>query len=154
VVPSSAIPGGINLQNAADLLERGHYVDPTTLPLTRVQPVTIMRGNVGKHHEVQFEIYDNPLTFSRSKWQRVVGLFVTGTTYQLKDWPSSNDITKLFLKYRGFYIKYSDSPIEDNVKKWNVKSLNVHRTRRYLDNAVQNEFWKDLDEFMNKPRYR
>ena len=118
------------------------------------QPIAIKRYIKSKQSEVSFEIYENPLTFSKSKWRRVVALFVTGTVHHLKDWPDNRDIIKLFLKYRGYYMKYSDSPAAENVKNWNVKTFNVHRTRRHEDKVIINDFWRDLESFLNKPRHR
>lgn len=51
-------------------------------------------------------------------------------------------------------MKYSDSPAAENVKNWNVKTFNVHRTRRHEDKVIINDFWKDLESFLNKPRHR
>ena len=59
-------------------------------------------------------------------------------------------------------MKYHDMLIPDNVKKWNVKLLEVrsqvslifkiHRSRRHLDTTVRNQFWEDLESFILQPK--
>jgi hypothetical protein len=45
-------------------------------------------------------------------------------------------------------------PTIENVKKWNVKILEINRTKRHFDVSVQNEFWNLIENFLVQPRYR
>ena len=45
-------------------------------------------------------------------------------------------------------------PINENTKKWNVKILEISRSKRYYDVSIQNEFWNLLTDFLNQPRKR
>jgi hypothetical protein len=60
----------------------------------------------------------------------------------------------LFQTFRGFYINYGDSPIEENVKKWNVRTLQISRNKRHLDKTVQHEFWDELEKFLFSVRFK
>jgi hypothetical protein len=45
-------------------------------------------------------------------------------------------------------MKYNDVPVEENVRRWNVKILEVHRHKRHLDKTVQKEFWAEVEKFL------
>ena len=103
---------------------------------------------------MNFEIHCNVRNFSKNDWKRVVAVFVQGNEWEFNDWPKGETITSIFLKVRGFHLKYSDLPLNDNIKKWNVKVLEINRTKRHSVVSVQNLFWTTLEEFLVKPRYR
>jgi RNA polymerase II assessory factor len=67
---------------------------------------------------------------------RVVAIFVTGFTHQFQGWPDGDRVPVLLSKSnniitttkdleRAFYMKYHDMPTHENIKKWNVKALEV-----------------------------
>lgn len=62
-------------------------------------------------------------TFQKNDWKRIVAVFVMGPEWQFKDWPKSEEKVDIFLKVRGYYLGFSDIPIPETVKKWNVKTL-------------------------------
>lgn len=107
-----------------------------------------------KNQVINFEIRDNVRKFSKSDWKRVVAVFVQGNDWEFNDWPKSESRITIFLKVKGYHLKYSDSPLNDNIKQWNVKVLEINRNKRHLDGAVQNDFWNDLESFLQLPRYR
>ena len=107
-----------------------------------------------KGKELNFEIHSNVRTFSKSDWKRVVAVFVQGYDWEFTDWPKNESITSILQKIKGFNLKYSDLPANENVKKWNVKKLEINRFKRHFDVSVQNEFWRTLEEFLLQPRYR
>ncbi len=55
---------------------------------------------------------------------------------------------------KGFHVKYSDTLLNENIKKWNVKVLEISRNKRHFDVSVQNDFWNQLEQFLLQPRYR
>ena len=55
---------------------------------------------------------------------------------------------------RAFYLKYQDQQAHPNIASWNVKTLQVNRMRRYLDQGVQTEFWTELERFISGPRVK
>lgn len=46
---------------------------------------------------------------------------------------------------KGFHLKWSEMPLDNNVKNWAVTVLSLNRNRRHLDRAVLQEFWEQLD---------
>lgn len=113
---------------------------------------TFKKEVLGK--EIIFEIHDSVNKFTKSDWKKVVAVFVTGNNYEFKDWPKSESTVSIFLKVKGFYLKYSDYSYPQNVLKWNVKKLEIHRSKRHLDVSIQNDFWNTLEQFLMMPRYR
>jgi parafibromin len=107
-----------------------------------------------KGKEVNIEIYNTVRNFEKSDWKRVIAVFVQGVEWEFKDWPKSETIISILLKIKGFYLKYHDSPLNENCRKWNVKILEIHRNKRHFDGSVNNEFWSAMEEFLNLPRYR
>lgn len=150
LVPSNLIPGNLCLYNALQFLEKGTYLEEIQ-DHKITQPVELTRKIRDKY--VTFEIYDQTLTFNKNHWRRVAAVFVQGPRYQFKDWPQGNDLVQLFLSVKGFYMKYHDIPVDENVKKWNVKQLLINRNKRHMDRTIQNEFWADFEKFLFSPRH-
>ena len=153
IVPSSAVQGGICLLNALEFFDKGNFVDSTQLEgMHLTGPLLFTRKLKGKL--ITFEVFDQILSFSKSHWRRTVAVFVQGPRYQFKDWPLAKDLITLFHSFRGFYINYQDSPIDENVKKWNVKILQLSRNKRHLDKTIQHDFWSELEKFMFSVRFK
>jgi len=85
-------------------------------------------------------------------WNRVVGVFVLGPTWQFKGWPWFNNGSpvEIFSKIQAFHIKYSDQMLDKNVSKWNVHVMQINPHKRHMDQAVFYKFWQLLDQFMHK----
>ncbi len=84
----------------------------------------------------------------------MVAVFVQGNDWEFTDWPKNENVTSILLKVKGFHIKYSDTLLNENIKNWNVKILEINRNKRHFDGSVQNEFWTTLEQFLLQPRYR
>jgi len=151
VVPNKYIPGNLCIENAKDFFVDSKYVaieqDKAYTPLT-----TFKKNIKGK--EVFFEIYNNVRNFEKTDWKRVVAVFVQGVEWEFNDWPKSETIISILLKIKGFHLKYNDAQLNENLKKWNIKILEIHRNKRHFDGSVNNEFWTLMEEFLNLPRYR
>jgi hypothetical protein len=147
IVPGIAVSGNLSLQNAVDFLARGVYTEPVGLPPDNLQqPLQVTRRIRG--NKVTFDIYDNTLSFSKKHWKCLVAIFVQNPRYQFKDWPQSLDIVKWFTLCRGFYLKFSDVPLDESVSRLNVKVLNVQRHKRHSDKELQNEIWREIERFL------
>lgn len=147
LVPGISLAGNISIHNARSFLEHGEYVDVTqNRELAPPQPLLITKKL--RKRQITFEVYDQTLSFTKRHWRCVVAVFVQGPSYQFKDWPLAKDLVSLFSNVRGFYMKYNDVPVEENVKRWNVKILEVHRHKRHLDKTVQKEFWAEVEKFL------
>ena len=99
-----------------------------------------------------FEICSNVRKFNRNDWKRVVAVFVQGDDFEFKDWPKSESISTILQKVKGYYLKYEDNPLNNNIKKWNVEILEISRNKRHFDSSLQNKFWSSLSEFLSSPR--
>ena len=82
-------------------------------------------------------------------WSRVVAVFTAGQTWQFRAWKWDKPID-LFQNVLGFCLKFQDEPPLGQVSSWNVEIMNIHRSRRYLDQTVVYNFWQKLDAFVAK----
>ena len=78
-----------------------------------------------KGKEITFELINNVRKLEKNDWKKVVAVFVKGDDWEFNDWPKNETIINIFLKVKGFHVKYNDLPKTENVKKWNVKILEV-----------------------------
>ena len=79
-----------------------------------------------------FEICDNVRSFTKNDWKSVVSVFVQGDDWEFKDWPKGENVTTILQKVKGFHLKYQDLPTNPNVKKWNVKILEISRNKTII----------------------
>lgn len=83
-------------------------------------------------------------------------LLAQGSAWQFKEWDkrfkgaASGNLVGLFNEVRGFFVRYSDEKVPDQVKSWNVKVLTLEREIRHKDEAVVREFWDSLDQILRK----
>ena len=158
IVPALSMKGNLCLANAQDFLLKGVYKDGEEAeqnlpPDEKLREWIEFEYNLfGKR--IKFEVYDSVTGFNKNHWKRVVALFCQGQEWQFKDWPSKESIVDIFLKVRGYFLTFSDVVVPPNVKKWNVKILQVSRSLRHQDQSVQKEFWDDLKEFLMRERYK
>jgi len=148
-VPTS---GGLSLENAREFLEKGVYRDPiTNKKETSVkEKITFSKEIAGK--KVSFDLMsDTGYIKAENLWPRVIAVFITGYAHQFQGWPDGDKASILFSKKRAYHMKYHDVPLHDNIKKWNVKLLEVNKNKRYLDATTKNAFWEDLEAFLLQP---
>ena len=107
-----------------------------------------------KNTNINFEIVCSVRHFSKNDWKRVVAVFVQGNDWEFTDWPKNENVTSILLKVKGFHIKYSDTLLNENIKNWNVKVLEINRNKRNFDRSVQNDFWNIMEQFLLQPRFR
>lgn len=128
------------------------YTIPNLVDHSEDGPVLFKKSVCGK--ELNFEVYDSVRGFSKADWKRVVAVFVSGNDWEFRDWPKEETTISIFLKIKGFYLKYTETSPPKNVMKWNIRILDIHRNRRHLDVSIQNDFWTLLEDFLLQPRYR
>jgi hypothetical protein len=65
---------------------------------------------------------------------------VTGAKWQFKDWPfkgaADGDLVDTFAHVKGFHLKYSDTPLQPQIKDWPVSIINIPRISRHNDACV------------------
>lgn len=159
VVPSAFIEGNICFENAKEFLFNSNYINLKTCSEEErnkcYEDCKKNSFNKSIHDkELLFEICSNVRSFTKNEWKRIVCVFVQGDDWEFKDWPKDETITSILEEVKGFHLKYQDLPLNENVKKWNVKVLEISRTKRHFDVSIQNEFWYIMTEFLSQPRKR
>eukprot|EP01133_Synstelium_polycarpum_P016845 gene16845-20029_t len=96
---------------------------------------------------IAYEIYDNTKLLKPDDWLRVAAVFVQGEAWQFKDWRWSNPVD-LLSNVKGYYLKFDDSTVPDVVKSWDVKILQLSKSKRHLDHTAAVEFWNTFDEYV------
>ena len=65
---------------------------------------------------------------------------MTGAKWQFKDWPfkgaADGDLVDTFAHVKGFHLKYSDTPLQPQIKDWPVSIINIPRISRHNDACV------------------
>ncbi|CAD8054204.1 unnamed protein product [Paramecium primaurelia] len=149
IVPQIAELGNICLRNVQQFLEQGQYLDPNGLKFTNESRSVQIKVKLRLTDiEQQFIILDTPNTITN--WKRVVAVFLRGSTYELKQFPDQNP-NQLFKNIRGYHMKFEEEKLKDLIKQWNIKVLELHRSKRYQDIDVVNAFWEDLEAFLLRP---
>ncbi|ESP00596.1 hypothetical protein LOTGIDRAFT_186348, partial [Lottia gigantea] len=148
----------ITMYNAKDILQDFKFVsteDKRAQGTKRDNEVLIQRRKPGGL-TVPYRIIDNPLKLSPDDWERVVAVFAQGPAWQFKGWPWSANPVDIFSKIKAFHLKWAETPLEANIKKWAVHVINLDRNKRHLDRASVNGFWEILDRYMltAKPHLR
>ena len=159
VVPTSFVEGNLSCENAKEFLCNANYINMKTC--TEEERNRCMKDSLKNtftkkilDKDILFEITSNVRNFTKNEWKKVVSVFVQGDDWEFKDWPKSENPTSILQKVKGFYLKFQDMPVNENTKKWNVKILEISRSKRYYDVSIQNEFWNLLTDFLNQPRKR
>ena len=160
VVPSSFTEGNICEKNAKAFLSEGKYInlnspeekEKESETLEDISDNNFMYKIKGK--DLMFEICSNVRKFNKGDWKRVVAVFVEGDDWEFSDWPKNENPSTILQKVKGYYMKYNNNPVNKNIKKWNVQTLEISRNKRHLDVSIQNKFWSSLSEFLSAPRKR
>lgn len=132
-------------------LEGGTYQD---MKSELISSAEVTRHLCGR--EVTFDVFDSVTSFSETRWQRVVAVFVIGQEYQFRDWKggSSSDKRKLFARVRAYNLSYAGSKPPATISNWNVTKLELPKFKRHQDVHVQTFFWKDLETFLKREKYK
>lgn len=157
VVPPTIEQSKICYSNAIEFFTNGNYIDGEEARQNEGEEEFVMNKTFeyeinGKN--IEFEVYDSILNFTKYHWRRVVAYFAQAEDWEFKGFPPKESIVDIFLKIRGYFFTFSDLAVPDSISKLNVKVLKVRRTQRYEDQSVKKEFWDDLIDFLNKERYK
>ena len=159
VVPPTFSEGNLCERNAKAFLNDGKYININNMDDKEKELcVEESEDNVFQYKiqgkDLLFEICSNVRKFNKNDWKRVVAVFVQGDDWEFKDWPKSESISTILQKVKGYYLKYKDNPLNNNIKKWNVEILEISRNKRHFDISLQNKFWNLLSDFLSSPRKR
>ena len=108
----------------------------------------------GDMRTAEYVVLDNPTRLKPSDWERVVAVVSMGKDWQFKGWLWSTPV-ELFSHCLGVFVKWDWEKTPDAVGKWNVKILDLSKTKRHLDASASNQFWQHLDKFtrIHKPDF-
>jgi len=155
IIPASFTAGSIALANSKGFLQEGTY-SMTQASAHTTGPVTISRKVNGE--TLEFEVHDSVATFTDNQWKRIVAVFVNGQEWQFKDWQDklggAKRYVELFLRVRGYFLHFTDQAPSEQIGKWNIKLLPLHRNKRHQDVTVYNEFWTDLEAFLHREKFK
>ena len=95
-----------------------------------------------------YQVIDTAQKLKFEDWRRVIAVFAQGVAWQFKGWKYDKPV-ELFSHVKGFHLKYEDDPVSNlMIKSWNVSTLSVHKTKRYLDVEAVANFWSRLDAWL------
>ena len=159
VVPTIFNEGNLCEKNAKAFLNDGKYININNMDEKEKELCVEDNDDNVFQYKIQgkdfiFEINSNVRKFNKNDWKRVVAVFVQGDDWEFKDWPKSENVSTILQKVKGYYLKYKDNPLNNNIKKWNVEILEISRNKRHLDISLQNKFWNSLSDFLSSPRKR
>ncbi|XP_041369422.1 parafibromin-like [Gigantopelta aegis] len=151
IIPAAAT-SLITMFNAKDVLQDLKFVsteEKKSQGVKRDNEVLIQRRKDGGL-TVPYRIIDNPVKLQQDDWERVVAVFVQGPAWQFKGWPWNGNPVEIFSKIKAFHLKWSELPLDNNVKKWAVHVIALDRHKRHLDRANLQQFWEHLDRYLLK----
>lgn len=158
IIVPNAIQSLITLFNIEQFLIEGVYVPMDTISDTFNKPDRVVlerklpSGHIGgSRFPKVYHIIDSADNLKPEDWQNVVATFVTGQPWQFKYW-RYHDPIKLFDRVKGFNLRYVGDPLSDQVQKWAVKPLQVHRRQRHNDKQAVQSFWEEVDDFIMKKK--
>eukprot|EP01132_Coremiostelium_polycephalum_P003917 gene3917-4890_t len=151
IVPSS-LTSPLSLYNAKDFLNHSKYI-PTINKKQEMsaqnipKPSQVTFDRINNHQKITYEIIDNIKLLKPEDWGRVAAVFVQGEAWQFKDWKWNNPVD-LLENVNGYYMKFDDATLPEVVKSWDVKILNISKSKRHLDQIAQIEFWNSFDNYI------
>lgn len=95
------------------------------------------------------QVIDSTQRLKSEDWARVIAVFAQGAVWQFKGWKYDKPV-ELFTHVKGFHLKCEDETVGNpTIKSWNVTTLTVHRTKRYLDIEAVTNFWTKLEAWLS-----
>lgn len=150
--PIIVVPAGFSdlftMLNARDFLEDGVYVSNMQKKASghrKEQSMMITREEDG--HVYTFKVVDTINRFKDKDWRSVVGVIVSGQSWQFKGWKWKFPL-EVFKKVCGVHIYNQGSQLNPEIKQWDVKVLMIHPDKRHLDKVAAKEFWRYLFAFI------
>ncbi|EGZ17518.1 hypothetical protein PHYSODRAFT_498403 [Phytophthora sojae] len=150
--PIIVVPAGFSdlftMLNARDFLEDGVYVSNMQKKAAghrKQQSMMITHEEDG--HVYTFKVVDTVSRFRDKDWRSVVGVIVSGQSWQFKGWKWKFPL-EVFKKVCGVHIYNQGSQLNPEIKQWDVKVLMIHPDKRHLDKVAAKEFWRYLFAFI------
>uniref|UniRef100_A0AAV1T035 Parafibromin n=1 Tax=Peronospora matthiolae TaxID=2874970 RepID=A0AAV1T035_9STRA len=150
--PIIVVPAGFSdlftMLNAKEFLEEGVYVSNMQKKAEGVRKQQeMMVTHEEEGHVYTFKVVDTVSRFRDKDWRSVVGVIVSGQSWQFKGWKWKFPL-EVFKKVCGVHIYNQGSQLNPEIKQWDVKVLMIHPDKRHLDKVAAKEFWRFLFAFM------
>ncbi|KAI9992876.1 hypothetical protein PInf_014811 [Phytophthora infestans] len=146
--PIIVVPAGFSdlftMLNAKDFLEDGVYVSNMQ---KKSEDSSMMITHEEDGHVYTFKVVDTVNRFRDKDWRSVVGVIVSGQSWQFKGWKWKFPL-EVFKKVCGVHIYNQGSQLNPEIKQWDVKVLMIHPDKRHLDKVAAKEFWRYLFAFI------
>lgn len=136
----------LNMGNVQSFLESGIYT-PTLKSSNSPNLLRVTRNSKIIGPKTRFVVVDSVDHFKPDYWDRVVAVFVTGQSWQLRSY-KWQDPNTLFHHVLGFGLVYRTDPVPELLKKWNVKIEPLERTARFRDREVVERIWERIEAHM------
>lgn len=154
IVPSAA-QSIITLANARNLLEGYKYVshEEAKRAQSRVESEVLVQYK-GSGRTLPFKIINNISKLHADDWERVVAVFVHGPAWQFKGWPimENNDPNSIFQKVLAFHLKWTNKPVEGNVRKWSCNVVELDAIKRHADSQKFRQLWQKIETYCKRDR--
>ncbi|ORZ17662.1 RNA pol II accessory factor, Cdc73 family-domain-containing protein [Absidia repens] len=153
IIVPAAPTAKLNLYNIKDFLQNETFVDAQELRASgekKPEQVTVERKRPNGQ-TVVYHVVDSVSHFKQSDWDRVCCVLASGQQWQFKGWKWEKPLD-VFSNVKGFYPKWTSDKVTGPASEWNVKYLDIHRDRRYMDRAAVVDFWQKLDAFNSKQK--
>ena len=117
---------------------------------------------IDPNRPLRFILVEGSEQFKPEYWNRVVGVFTTGQTWQFKNYKWS-DPGELFKHTLGIYIGWRGDQAPDNVQGWGHRVLSTgvdrwrgdgHDASRFRDKEVVEQIWKSIELNMRNKGWR
>lgn len=147
----------LRMSNIKSFLDSGTYIPPdSALSSANILHVSRLLPSLDPQRPFRFILVDTPEQFKPDYWNRVVGVFTTGQTWQFKSykWQNAPDLFKHAL---GIYIGWRGEDVPQTVRGWGrgVTSAQIEKWNpqqgaagRWRDREVVEGIWDRIEESM------
>ena len=163
----------LRMSNIRSFLEGGRYTPPdggsATGGNTPMLHVSRVMKEIDPGRPMRFILVESPEQFKHEYWNRLVGVFTTGQTWQFKSY-KWREPDQLFLHVQGIYVGWRGEMPPENVKAWGhkVSCFGIDRWRdangaggpaaaeaaRFRDKEVVEHIWKVIENGMRAKGWR
>ncbi|KAK4684011.1 parafibromin, partial [Tremellales sp. Uapishka_1] len=111
--------------------------------------IPVLRKRSGQNGDITSKYYvvdgvEALQKFGQDAWDRVICVLTTGQAWQFRPY-KWQDPKQLFRNVKGVYFQWSNEPVNQSIKDWNVTELRIDKQKRHTDRQVVAEFWRVLD---------
>ena len=156
IIVPAAPTASLTLYNVGKLLMENVYETSTEAKARGVEKessLTIEHHFPSINKSLKFQIIDNASRLSPDDWERVVGVFIQGNSWQFKGWKWDNP-AELLQRVKGYYLAFDDDvKTKEVISQWNVHQLHLNRSFRHMDATASFEFWSSMEAHLKARKW-